>query len=62
MTNDLEQQIEEWRKLKELSLDIGKMEKGSEERKIKLDELYSGVRKYFQTYKTKFDYCRSPKK
>jgi len=59
MTTTLENQIKDWRTLRELSLKLKDVE-GVERKKL-LDQLYSGVKKYFDTYKTKFDYCKEPK-
>lgn len=52
------QQINDWRRLKVLSLRVRDV-RGAE-RRILSKELYDGVRDYFQKYKTKFDYSRKP--
>ena len=55
----IEQQVKDWKKLKELSLNLRNVT--GDDRKKVLDELYSGVKKYWETYRTKFDYCKKPR-
>jgi len=58
-TTNLEQQVKDWRTLRELSLKLRDVKEV--DRKPLLDQLYSGVKKYYDTYHSKFDFCKEPK-
>jgi hypothetical protein len=57
--NNLEQKTRDWLKLKVLGL-RARTKQGEERKKI-LDDLYHGIKDYFEKYDDKFDYTRRPK-
>ena len=56
----IEEQVEDWNKLKDLCTRVQNIRQ-EEPKKQVLQQLYSGIKNYVSTYKTKFDYINKPK-
>lgn len=56
----LEQQLKDWRELKQMCSTVNEI-RNKDIRKGVKTKLYEGVKKYYETYKTKFDYSNAPK-
>ena len=55
----LETQLKDWQQLRKV-LKLTREADTPAERKVKLGQFYEGVRLYWETYKTKFDYDNQP--
>ena len=57
--NELEKQLKDWQQLKKV-LRLTRKAETSAERKVHLGQFYEGVKLYWESYKTKFDFNNPP--